>query len=91
MASQLKRMLLAATAALAIEAAAHAAAPANAPWMNPSLSPDQRAAMVVQQMTQAEKLQMVFGYFATNWQGKHPPAGVRYGSAGFIAGPKSPV
>jgi beta-glucosidase len=37
-------------------------------------------------MTLDEKLQLVFGYFATDWQGKHPPAGVRYGSAGFVPG-----
>jgi beta-glucosidase len=65
------------------------ASPADAqpqPWQNPSLSPDQRAQMVVQQMTQDEKLTLVFGYFASDWQGKKPPEGGRYGSAGYVSG-----
>src|SRR6267378_346324 len=49
-------------------------------------SADQRAASAVAKMTLDEKLQLVFGYFGTDWQGKHPPAGVRYGSAGFVPG-----
>lgn len=47
---------------------------------------DQRAAQTVSKMTLDEKLQLVFGYFATDWKGQHPPAGVRYGSAGFVPG-----
>ena len=35
-------------------------------------------------MTQDEKLTLVFGYFASDWQGKKPPPGVRYGSAGYV-------
>jgi beta-glucosidase len=37
-------------------------------------------------MTQDEKLQLVFAYFASDWQGKKPPAEARYGSAGYVAG-----
>lgn len=40
-------------------AAAHA--PAARPWMNQSISPDERATLVVQQMTLDEKIQMVHG------------------------------
>ncbi|HEX6784773.1 MAG TPA: beta-glucosidase [Sphingomicrobium sp.] len=47
---------------------------------------EERAAAAVSKMTLDEKLQLVFGYFATDWQGKHPPAGVRYGSAGYVPG-----
>ena len=49
-------------------------------------SAEQRAQDAVSKMTLDEKLQLVFGYFATDWQGKHPPAGVRYGSAGYVPG-----
>src|SRR5690349_7057371 len=31
------------------------------PWMNPSLSPDERASMVVKEMTIDEKIQMLHG------------------------------
>ena len=48
--------------------------------------PDERAAAAVGKMTLDEKLQLVFGYFASDWQGKKPPSGVRYGSAGFVPG-----
>lgn len=47
---------------------------------------EERAADAVSKMTLDEKLQLVFSYFATDWQGQHPPAGVRYGSAGFVPG-----
>lgn len=35
--------------------------PVSKPWLNPSLSPDKRADLVLYQMTQAEKIQMVHG------------------------------
>jgi beta-glucosidase len=50
------------------------------------VSAEQRAADAVSKMTLDEKLQLVFSYFATDWQGQHPPAGVRYGSAGYVPG-----
>jgi beta-glucosidase len=77
------RIALAASAALMIPSAAYSQ---PQPWRNASLSPDERAAMVVQQMTQDEKLTLVFGYFASDWQGKKPPAAGRYGSAGYVPG-----
>ena len=49
-------------------------------------SPDQRAAAAVGKMTLDEKLSLVFGYFASDWQGKKPPAEGRYGSAGYVPG-----
>jgi len=52
----------------------------------PVQSPDARAETTLGKMTQDEKLQLVFAYFASDWQGKKPPAGVRYGSAGFVPG-----
>ena len=65
--------------ACAVSAVAASAQPAR-------VSADQRAADAVSKMTLDEKLQLVFSYFATDWQGTHPPAGVRYGSAGFVPG-----
>src|SRR6185437_10587742 len=50
------------------------------------LSPDQRAESTLGKMTTDEKLQLVFGYFASDWQGKKPPAEARYGSAGYVPG-----
>jgi len=69
--------------------AAVVATPAPAqdrPWLNSKLSADERASLVLQQMTQDEKLTLVFGYFGSDWQGKKPPPGVRYGSAGYVPG-----
>jgi beta-glucosidase len=51
-----------------------------------STSADTRVAATLGKMTLDEKLQLVFSYFATDWQGAHPPAGVRYGSAGYVPG-----
>jgi beta-glucosidase len=51
-----------------------AAAPSNAPtarpWMNPKLEAGMRAALILKQMTLAEKLRLTFGYFSTkaDWQ-----------------------
>lgn len=48
--------------------------------------PDERAAAAVSKMTLDEKLQLVLGYFGSDWQGKKPPAEARYGSAGYVPG-----
>ena len=81
-----KRVKLICMAALAsVSVAAIAQTPAR-PWLNRSLTADERAQLAVEQMTLDEKLSLVFGYFATDWQGQHPPAGVRYGSAGYVPG-----
>jgi beta-glucosidase len=59
---------------------------AKMPWMNRSLSPDERAELVVGQMTLDEKIQMVHG---TGWgvlrAGAPVPARSNFG-AGFMAG-----
>ena len=56
------------------------------PWMNKALSPDQRADMVVQQMTLDEKIQMVHG---TGWgvlrAGDPVPAKSNF-AAGYMEG-----
>jgi beta-glucosidase len=82
-----RRIRLVLLLALSSAAAPLAAQPAtNQPWLNASLSPDERAQVAVQQLTQDEKLQLVLGYFGSDWQGKSPPAGGRYGSAGYVPG-----
>jgi beta-glucosidase len=62
-------------------------APAHA-WADAGKSADQRADLLVAQMTRDEKLQMVFGYFGTDNTGKKftAPAEAREGSAGYVPG-----
>jgi beta-glucosidase len=72
-------------------AAAHAQAPAATsakPWMNTKLNADQRADLIVAQMTQDEKLTLVFGYFGSNQEKPKftPSPEARMGSAGYIPG-----
>jgi beta-glucosidase len=58
----------------------------NHPWSNPSLSPDERAAMVVKEMTIDEKINMLHG---TGMQGLSPmsPLAVSSnGGAGYVPG-----
>ncbi|RYD20120.1 MAG: glycosyl hydrolase, partial [Lysobacteraceae bacterium] len=47
-------------------AAARTEAPKARPWMNTALSADARVELLLQAMTLDEKLQLTFGYFATN-------------------------
>lgn len=61
--------------------------PASAPWMNRSLSPDQRADMVLQQMTLDEKIDLLHGQGMLGWEGKPMPnAHLSNGGAGFVLG-----
>src|SRR5207302_9710001 len=89
MPSRLHVAFFACTAALSLCATSVPAAEPARPWMNRSLSAEERSAMVVKAMTEDEKLSLVFGWFATGADWKHnyqPPAGVRYGSAGYVPG-----
>lgn len=53
---------------------AMAASAADRPWMDKSLSPDARAALVVKELTQEEKLRYVHGYYGGNLNGiQHIP------------------
>ncbi|WP_229489677.1 beta-glucosidase family protein [Pseudoduganella namucuonensis] len=80
---------LAALAAVAIAAAspAHAAETAPRPWMDRSLSADQRATLALQAMTQQEKLGWVLGHFGADFANKTKkhPAALPF-SAGYITG-----
>jgi len=72
--------------AAALLAGAAASLAANAqdmrPWMNPALSPDQRAVLLESQMTLAERIALVHGLFAFPQNGRMPPGAL--GSAGYV-------
>lgn len=59
------------------------------PWTNTSLTADERASLLVKEMTLDEKLVLVFGYFGTDaaWQNnyKRPKESLAY-SAGYVYG-----
>jgi beta-glucosidase len=61
---------------------------ASKPWMDTRLSADRRAELVVAEMTQDEKLTLVFGYFGSNQEKPKftPHTEARMGSAGYIPG-----
>jgi len=57
------------------------------PWMNPQLSPDERAEMVLKELTLDEKIDLVHGEGMPNWPGKvFPKAYLGNGGAGFVFG-----
>jgi beta-glucosidase len=74
--------------AAALIAQASAASQPEQRWMDPSLDPDARAALVLAQMTRDEKLTLLSGYYASvSSQMKYtPPEEVRPGSAGYVPG-----
>jgi beta-glucosidase len=57
------------------------------PWMNPKLSPDERAEMVLKELTLDEKIDLVHGEGMPGWAGKvFPKAYLGNGGAGFVFG-----
>ncbi|MGC1450481.1 MAG: glycoside hydrolase family 3 C-terminal domain-containing protein [Candidatus Sulfotelmatobacter sp.] len=54
------------------------------PWMNPSLSPDERASMVVKQMTLDEKISMLHGTGMVGLSPMSPMAILSNGGAGYV-------
>lgn len=64
---------------------AWAIAETGRPWMDAKLKPDTRATLVEKEMTQAEKLQLVHGYFAVPVFGQKLPVDA-LGSAGYVPG-----
>ncbi|CAN5138268.1 beta-glucosidase [soil metagenome] len=81
-------MLTTALPTVAAHAQAAPTASADKSWMNTKLSPDQRSDLVVAQMTQDEKLTLVFGFFGSNQKKPQftPSPDARMGSAGYIPG-----
>jgi len=58
----------------------------NAPWMNQSLSPDERAALVLKQMTLDEKISMLHGTGMRGLSPMSPLAVHSNGGAGYVVG-----
>lgn len=56
------------------------------PWMNQSLSPDERAELVLKEMTVDEKLSMLHGQGMPGWGPPLPNAYLGNGGAGFVLG-----
>ncbi|MCU1299372.1 MAG: Beta-glucosidase [Acidobacteriaceae bacterium] len=56
------------------------------PWMNTDLSPDERADMVLKQMTLDEKIDLVHGNGMRDWGKPRPNAYLGIGGAGFVLG-----
>src|ERR1700732_5011348 len=84
-------LLLTVIAALSLVSAASIAAAQNneRPWMNPKLSPEERADMVLKQLTLDEKLALLHGNgmaHAPQWQ--MPLSHLTNGGAGYVEGIK---
>lgn len=60
----------------------------NHPWMNASLSPDERAEMVLKEMTLDEKIRLLHGMGMPGWprEVQHPEPELGNGGAGFVLG-----
>jgi beta-glucosidase len=58
----------------------------SAPWMNSSLSPDERAALVVKEMTLDEKISLLHGTGMVGLSPMSPLAGKSNGGAGYVVG-----
>ena len=57
------------------------------PWMNSNLTPDERADMVLKEMTLDEKIDLMHGNGMPGWPGKpNPKAYLGNGGAGFVLG-----
>ena len=56
------------------------------PWMNPSLSPDERADMVLKELTLDEKIDLVHGNGMPGWGKPRANAYLGNGGAGFVLG-----
>jgi beta-glucosidase len=71
-----------------LPAATAATAASSRPWLDAARSPDDRARLAVQAMTEEEKLGLVFSYFGSlkSDASYRPPPGARMGSAGYVPG-----
>jgi beta-glucosidase len=70
---------------LAATTSTHAATPSDRPWMNPKLSPDERAALLEKELTLDERIGLVHGPMSMPIFGITKPEGA-IGSAGYIPG-----
>jgi beta-glucosidase len=58
----------------------------NWPWMNTMLSPDERADLVLKEMTLDEKIGLAHGNGMPGWRAPYPTAAMGNGGAGFVLG-----
>ena len=58
----------------------------NWPWMNTMLSPEDRADLVLKEMTLDEKIDLVHGNGMPGWRKPYPTAHLGNGGAGFVLG-----
>jgi len=59
----------------------------NRPWLNRNLSPDERAELVLKEMTLDEKIALIHGNGMPGWRGEpRPNAHLGNGGAGFVLG-----
>ena len=58
----------------------------NRPWMNTQLSPDERADLVMKEMTLDEKIDLLHGNGMAGWGKDRPTVLLSNGGAGFILG-----
>jgi len=58
----------------------------NRPWMNTNLSPDERAELVLKEMTLDEKITLIHGNGMPGWGEPRPNAYLGNGGAGFVLG-----
>jgi beta-glucosidase len=63
-----------------------AGAPLQAKWMDKSLSPDERADLVLKELTLDEKIDLVHGNSMPGWDVPRPNAHLGNGGAGFVLG-----
>jgi beta-glucosidase len=85
---KVKKTISLLSAAVALCCGSALAAPDGKPWMNTQLDAAQRAGLVLKEMTQDEKLKLVFGYFGHDMESKKfkRPEPAHKQSAGFVYG-----
>ena len=62
------------------------ASASDRPWMNRKLSPDERAELVLKELTLDEKIDLVHGEGMPGWGKPRPNAYLGNGGAGFVLG-----
>src|ERR1700733_13422553 len=80
------RAMLAAGLGILTAAGAMAAGPVPRPWMNKSLSPDERARLVLKEMTLDEKIELMHGQGMPGWSRPMPRTYLGNQGAGFVLG-----
>jgi beta-glucosidase len=74
------------TSMLALTALAQQQHPAQHPWMNTSFSPDERAGLVLKEMTLDEKILLMHGQGMPGWSRPMPRTYLGNQGAGFVLG-----